>query len=81
MKVMDIFSWLPAQEISLEQLERIFVNYKNGVSDDVYTVCFEILENVPKNILDCRDGLIAEGKKVVGILQDNNIIGIIGYRE
>lgn len=25
MKVLDIFSWLPAKEMSLEQLEQIFV--------------------------------------------------------
>ena len=29
MKVLDIFSWLPAKEMSLEQLEKIFEEYFN----------------------------------------------------
>jgi hypothetical protein len=34
MKVLDIFSWLSAKEISLEQLEKIFVEYHNGIYDE-----------------------------------------------
>jgi hypothetical protein len=33
MKVLNIFSWLPAKEISLEKLEQIFVEYHGGIYD------------------------------------------------
>lgn len=31
MEVLDIFSWLPAKEMSLEQLEKIFEEYLTGL--------------------------------------------------
>lgn len=81
MKVMDIFSWLPADEISLEQLEQIFVNYKNGSSDDTCIVSLEIPSNATENILNCKAELVGERKDVACILRDDNIIAIIGYKE
>ena len=30
MKVLDVFSWLPAKEISIEELEQIFIEHFNG---------------------------------------------------
>lgn len=81
MKVMDIFSWLPAQEISLEQLEQIFLNYKTGLCDNTYTVLSETPSTANENILNCRRTLVEEGKKVAYILKDENIIAVIGYKE
>ena len=46
MKVLDIFSWLPAKEISLEQLERIFT--LNNVSEDILTCKNELLKEGKK---------------------------------
>ncbi len=30
MTVLDVFSWLPAKEISIEELEQIFIGHLNG---------------------------------------------------
>lgn len=30
MTVLDVFSWLPAKEISIEKLEQIFIGHLNG---------------------------------------------------
>ena len=45
MKVLDIFSWLPAKEISLEQLEQIFIDYKSGIYNSEYIVLSELPNN------------------------------------
>ena len=81
MKVFDIFSWLPAKEMSLEQLEQIFEEYYSGTYMGDYTVSLETPCNIGKDILSCKAELIEEGKKVGYILMDDNIIAIIGYRE
>ena len=46
MEVLDIFSWLPAKEMSLEQLEKIFEEYFNGTYRGEYTISIEIEEDV-----------------------------------
>lgn len=42
MKVLDIFSWLSAKEISLERLEQIFIDYKSGSYNSEYVVLDEL---------------------------------------
>lgn len=81
MKVLDIFSWLPAKEMSLEQLEQIFEEYYSGTYKGEYIISLETPCNIEKNILDCRAELMKEGKKIGYILKDDNIIALIGYRE
>lgn len=81
MKVLDILSWLPAQEISLEELEQIFMDYKNGVKNDLYIVLTEIPSNAMENVLECKNDLVKEGKKVACILREEKIVALIGYRE
>ena len=51
MEVLDIFSWLPAKEMSLEQLEKIFEEYFNGTYRGEYTISIETPCNIGKNIL------------------------------
>ena len=81
MKVLDIFSWLPAKEISLEQLEQIFEEYYTGTYKGEYIISFETPCNIGKDILNCRAELMEEGKKTGYILKDGNISALIGYRE
>lgn len=63
MEVLDIFSWLPAKEMSLEQLEKIFEEYFNGTYRGEYTTSIETPCNIGKNILNCRAELM-EGEIV-----------------
>lgn len=78
MKVLDIFSWLPAKEISLEQLEQIFIDYKSGIYNSVLS---ELPNNVSEDILTCKNELLKEGKKVAFILKEEKVIAVIGYQE
>ena len=81
MKVLDIFSWLPAKEISLEQLEQIFIDCKSGIYNSEYIVLSELPNNVSEDILTCKNELLKEGKKVAFILKEEKVIAVIGYQE
>lgn len=81
MEVLDIFSWLPEKQITLEQLEQIFKDYKSGIYNSEYTVITEKPDDISENILNSINELIEEGKKVAYILKGEDIIAVIGYRE
>lgn len=81
MKVLDIFSWLPEKQISLGHLEQIFRDYVLGIHNDKYSVQFGTPNNASDNILISIGELAEEGKKVACILEDDNIIAVIGYKE
>ena len=81
MKVLDIFSWLPAKQISLEQLEQIFIDYKSGIYNSEYIVLSEHPNTVSEYILTCKNDLLKEGKNVAFILKEEKVIAVIGYQE
>ena len=81
MTVLDVFSWLPAKEISIEELEQIFIKHLNGTYEGEYKVLLEIPDNADKNILSSSAELIGERKAVAYILKDGNVIAVVGYRE
>ena len=45
MTVLDVFSWLPAKEISIEELEQIFTGHLNGTYEGEYKVLLEVPDN------------------------------------
>lgn len=79
MKVTDVFSWRPAKEISIEELEQVFMEYFNGTYVGKYMVSMKTPDNAGKNVLDVRAELIEEGRKVAYILEDEIIIAVVGY--
>lgn len=92
MKVTDVFSWKPAKEISIEELEQVFMEYFNGTYVGKYKVLrkcrrvpapwmrsMKTPDNAGKNVLDVRAELIEEGRKVACILEDEIIIAVVGY--
>ncbi len=81
MRVLDVFSWLPAQVVSTEQLEQIFVKHKNGLCDDTYNISSQIPCNATECVLNCRNELVEEGKEVACVLKGEVIIALIGYKE
>lgn len=81
MIVLDVFSWLPAKEISIEELEQIFIKHLNGTYEGEYKVLLEIPDNADKNILSSSAELIGERKAVAYILKDGNVIAVVGYKE
>lgn len=81
MKVLDVFSWLPAKEISIDELKKIFIEHFNGAYEGKYKVLLEMPDNANKNILNSRAELIEEGKDVACILKGGNAIAVVGYKE
>ncbi len=81
MRVLDIFSWLPVEEVSLEELESVFENYRNGLEINEYAVLKDLPEDTVEYIVECRDGLINEGKKVIALAKENKVVALVGYKE
>ena len=80
MNILDIFSWLPAKEISLEQIENIVKDIENGKSHVEYSVEHQLPAGANENIVNTMDELVQEGKQVCFLLKDGQIIAAIGYR-
>ncbi len=59
MRVLDVFSWLPAKEISIEELEQIFTGHLNGTYEGEYKVLLEVPDNADKNT-EGRKGIHAD---------------------
>ncbi|MEY8425009.1 hypothetical protein AALB52_20160 [Lachnospiraceae bacterium 38-14] len=81
MTVLDVLSWLPAKEISIEELEQIFIKHLNGTYEGEYKVLLKIPDNADKNILSSSAELRGEGRAVACILKDGNVIAVVGYKE
>lgn len=81
MTVLDMYSWLPVKEISIEELEQIFIGHLNGTYEGEYKVLLEVPDNADKNIINSRATLIEEGKEVACILRGGNVIAVVGYKE
>lgn len=78
---MDIFSWVPAKEISLEDIEKIVLAlYAKKTNIDVYTLEMDMPEVANENVADVTEELFSEGKKVCYLLKEDSIIAAIGYR-
>ena len=81
MTVLDIFSWLPAKEISLEDIKKIVVAlYDTKVNIDGYTIEMDMTEVANENVADVTEELLTEGKKVCYLLKEDRLIAAIGYR-
>ena len=81
MKVLDVFSWLPAKEISIEELEQIVQEYFSGTYTGEYGVLLELPDNADKNILNSSATLIGEGKNVACVLKGEKVIAVVGYKK
>ncbi len=81
MKVLDVFSWLPGKEISIKELEQIFIEHLNGIYEGEYKVLPEMPDNADKNILNSRAELIEEGKDLACIFKGGNVVAVVGYKE
>ena len=80
MKVLDVFSNLPAIELSIEQIEDIFLKSCEGVIDDTYTVVHELPDNAESNTVELINDLLREGRQVAYLLQESVIVAVVGYK-
>lgn len=80
MTILDIFSWLSAKELSLEEIENIVIDLENGISHEGYSIEHQRPADVNENIVNTAAELVQEGKKVCFLLKEGQIISAIGYR-
>lgn len=81
LRVLDVISWLPVEEISQKELEDIFMGYMNGLETEGYKVSRTMPQNVTDNVLDADFYLTEEGRKTAFIIRDDSVIAVIGYKE
>ena len=80
MTILDIFSWLPEKELSLEEIENIVRDIENGITHDGYSVEHQLPVGADENIVNTENELMEEGKKVCFLIKAGQIISTIGYR-
>lgn len=80
MRVLDVFSNLPAIELSIEQIEDIFLKSSEGVVDDTYTVVHELPDNAEGNTVELINDLLREGRQVAYIMRQDIIVAVVGYK-
>lgn len=80
MRVLDVFSMLPVKELSIEQIEDIFIKSFDGGENDTYAVVNEISDDVGNNIVECQKELVSEGKQVAYIMQKDMVVAVVGYK-
>ena len=81
MRVLDVFSNLPAIELSIEQIEDIFLKSCEDVIDDTYSVVHELPDNAESNTVECTNDLLREGKQVAYIMQQESLVSVVGYKK
>ena len=81
MRVLDVFSYLPAIELSIEQIEDIFLKSCEGEIDDTYTVVHNLPDNVEGNTVECTNDLLREGKQVAYIMRQDSLVSVVGYKK
>ena len=81
MRVLDVFSYLPAIELSIEQIEDIFLKSCEGVINDIYTVVHELPDNAESNTVECTNDLLREGKQVAYIMRHDSLVSVVGYKQ
>ena len=80
MRVLDIFSNLPAKELSIEQMEDIFLKSCDGIINNTYKVVHELPDNADGNTVELKNELLQEEKQVAYILRQSMIVSVVGYR-
>ena len=77
MRVLDVFSNLPVKELSIEQIEDIFLKSCSGVVNDTYTVVHELPESAESNTVELKNELLREGKQVAYLQQDGVMVEVL----
>lgn len=80
MDILDIFSWLPEKELSLEQIEKLVKELDSGIPHEGYSVEYELPCGSNENITNPMKELIEEGKSVCFLLREEQVISLVGYR-
>lgn len=80
MTILDIFSWVPEKELSLEHIEEIVRDLDNKIPHEGYSLEHLLPPNANGNVIAVTNELMEEGKEACYLLLDKRTIAAIGYR-
>lgn len=81
MDMLDIFSWLPAKEMSLEEIRESVLKLEAGEdAGNGLSLQWDTPKNADGNVIDVTEELTGEGKSICYLLREGKTIAVIGYR-
>lgn len=81
MKILDICSWLPAKELSLERIEEIVLSLSSGEStEEGYSLEMKSPINANENVISCSKNFSSKGRSICYLLINNEVIAVVGYK-
>lgn len=81
MNILDIFSWLSKEEMTLGEIENIVIEmHRTKREKDGFSLEMELPDVADENVIGVKDDLMNEGKKVCFLIKDGNVIAAIGYK-
>lgn len=79
--ILDIFSWLPEKELSLDEIESIVLELHSvKTNQSGFTLETKLPIDANEYVTSTQTELLSEGKKVCFLLRDNTVIAAIGYK-
>jgi len=81
MDILDISSWVPANELSLEEIEEIVLSLNSGKpNEEGYFLDMKLPINANENVISCSNDFISEGRRICYLLMNNEVIAVVGYK-
>ena len=81
MDILDIRSWVPANELSLEKIKEIVLSLNGGKSNEEgYSLEMKLPINANENVISCSNDFISEGRRICYLLMNNEVIAVVGYK-
>lgn len=81
MDILDICSWVPANELSLERIEKLVLSLNSGKPDEEgYSLEMKLPINANENVISCSNDFIGEGRRICYLLMNNEVIAVVGYK-
>lgn len=81
MDILGICSWVPANELSLEEIEEIVLSLNSGKpNEEGYSLDMKLPINANENIINCSNHFISEGRRICYLLINNEVIAVVGYK-
>ena len=80
LSILDIYSWVPAKELSLERIRELVLSlYRGECNDEGYSLEMTQVIDMSENIRACTEELRKEGRMICYLLKRGVIICVIGY--
>lgn len=81
MDILDICSWVLANELSLEKIKEIVLSLNGGKSNEEgYSLEMKLPINANENVISCSNDFISEGRRICYLLMNNEVIAVVGYK-